>query len=144
MPYATQDQIVIACGGQTVFDQLFDNNEDGTADADVIAQAQTAADALINSYLWTRYKTVANPSPVLQMLAAEEAVYHVRKYKPALGLSAQDIADHADRIKTLEGMSKGMIRPDVDDPAPSGNGAKAVFIENCSPMSRARSRGVIW
>jgi phage gp36-like protein len=144
MPYATQPQIVIACGGQAAFDQLFDYDGDGVADATVIAQAQTAADALINSYLWLRYKTVDNPSPVLQMLAADEAVFYARKYRPALGVTPDDVKQQEMRIATLEKMSRGEIRPDDPAPPSSNAGNRAVFVDNCSDMSRANSKGSIW
>lgn len=144
MSYATQAQIVIACGGQVAFDQLFDFDGDGVADASVVAQAQTASDGLINQYLWLRYKTIANPSGTLQMLAADQAVYYARKYRPGLGLTPEHVAEHGERLKMLEAMSRGELRP--DDPAPPHSSAagKAVFVENCSPMSRKNSKGTIW
>lgn len=144
MPYATQPQIVIACGGQTAFDQVFDYDEDGVADVTVIAQAQTAADGLINGYLWLRYKTIESPSGTLQMLAADEAVYYARKYKPGLGLTPDHIKEHEMRLATLDAMRKGEQRP--DDPAPPASSAahKAVFVENTSHMSRKHSKGSIW
>jgi phage gp36-like protein len=141
MSYATQAQIVIACGGQVAFDQLFDYDGDQVADVDVIAQAQTAADALINSYL----RFVTNPSLVLQMLAADEAIYCARKYRPALGATEDDHAQHKARREMLADMRDGKIRP--DEPvvvASSDAGSKAIFVENCSPMSRANSKGSIW
>lgn len=144
MPYATQPQIVIACGGQVAFDQVFDYDGDGVADPAVIAQAQLAADGFINGYLWLRYKTVANPSGTLQMLAADEAVYYARKYKPGLGLTPEHIADHEQRMKTLEAMRKGEMRPDDPAPAASSAASKAVFVENDSAMSRENSKGSIW
>lgn len=144
MAYSTQPQIVIACGGQTAYDQLFDYDGDGVGDSDVLAQAQAYADGLINTYLWLRYRTVASPSPVLQMLAADEAVYFARKYKPALGVTEPDEKQHESRLKTLEAMRTGAQRP--DDPAPPASSAagKAAFVESDSPMSRRRSKGVIW
>ena len=144
MAYSTQAQIVIACGGQAAYDQLFDFNGDGVGDPDVLAQAQTAADALIDTYIWLRYQTVANPSPVLQMLAAHEAVYYARECRPTLGLTETEIKLHEARLATLEKMRTGALRP--DDPAPpmSDAASKATFVENCSPMSRERSKGSIW
>ena len=141
MSYATQPQIVIACGGQVAFDQLFDHNGDGAADASVVAQAQTAADSLINSYL----RFVTSPSLVLQTLAADEAVFYARKIRPALGVTADDTAQRDQRMKMLADMRDGKVRP--DEPvvvASSDAGSKAVLVENCSPMSRANSKGSIW
>lgn len=144
MTYSTQAQVVIACGGQAAYDQLFDYDGDGTADPDVLAQAQAYADGLINTYLWLRYQTVANPSPILQMLSADETVYYTRKYKPGIGASAEDVSQHELRLKMLEAMRTGALRP--DDPAPPASSAagKAAFVESNSPLSRRRSKGVLW
>jgi phage gp36-like protein len=144
MSYSTQAQIVIACGGQAVYDQLFDYDGDGVGDADVLAQAQAYADGLINTYLWLRYQTVANPSPILQMLSADEAVYYAKKYKPRVGVSPDDVTQHELRLKTLESMRTGALRPDDPAPPPSSAAHKAAFVESCSPISRRRSKGVIW
>ncbi len=143
MSYATESQLVIAAGGQEAFDQLI-GGFDGSVGADVIAQAMAAADAWIDGFLRIRYATpIATPSVDLQTLAADEAIFRIRKWKNRAALTEDHTKDHAERESTLKAMGKGEIRP--DDPAPSPSSAvKSEFVENCSPMSRARSKGSIW
>lgn len=137
MAYTTQSQIIIAAGGQVAFDQIFDYDGDGVADADVIAQAMIAADGLIDQYLRNRYRNgIVSPSPSLQMLAADEAVYYGKKYKPALGVTAQDVEERASRLRELEAFRDGKNNPENPSPAAQEQTSKAVFVENLGAVSR--------
>lgn len=128
MPYATEEDITLAAGGTKKFVELFDWDDDGTADANVLAAAQAWADAEIDGYLRNRYEPlpVAAPSVQLRQLAADEVVYWV---KARLGeLADTDIVNqnHKDRIAVLEQMRAGTIRPDSPGTMPSTAGRSAI------------------
>jgi phage gp36-like protein len=135
MAYATQEQIQIAAGGAAALLQLADFDNDGVIDADVIARAQVTADGLIDGYLRIRYVTpIASPTATLTGLAADEAVYQIRKWRN-MANSPENLKEREQRISELEAMGKGIIRPDGPAPAKS-DAVRAVWIPNCSPMSR--------
>ncbi len=142
MAYATQILLVLHAGGQASFDQLFDFDGDGVADADAIARAQAAADGWIDQYLRLRYVTpIATPTETLKGLAADEAIYQIKKWKPALGVTPQDVEERTQRMHELEAMRDGKNRP--DEPAPAKSSAvKAEFVENCGDVSRKNLRGL--
>lgn len=143
MAYATQTQIQMAAGGPDRFVQLADWNGDGTVDADVIAEAQARADGWIDQYLRERYTTpIATPSDTLIRLAADEAVYWLRKSRGLLAQDEQDVEQRKDRERQLQDMAAGKIRP--DEPLPTKSTAVgAAFVENCSPVSRAGLKGLL-
>lgn len=143
MPYATQALLVLHCGGQATFDQLYDFNGDGVADADAIARALSAADGWIDQYLRLRYATpIAVPSETLKGISADEAIYQVKKWKPTLGVTEQDVAERTQRMHELEAMRDGKNRP--DEPAPVQSSAvRAEFVANSSAVSRDSLKGLL-
>ena len=139
MAYASLDDIVMAVGGPDRLVQLADWDNDGVVDDAVIAAAQVAADALIDSYARMRYATpIANPSATIRSVAAQEAVYQIRHNRGMAGQS--EIDERAQRIEWLRDLSRGAVRP--DEPAPSRSTAvKPVFIESTRDLSRLKTRG---
>lgn len=140
MAYATQTEIQMAAGGTDRFLSLTDWNGDGSVDADVVTEAQSRADGWIDGYLRLRYSTpIANPSATLARLAADEAVYWMRKSRGMLG--EQDIEQRKERERELEAMRDGKLRPDEPTPAKS-SAVVAVVVENCNPVSRSGLKGL--
>ncbi len=139
MPYATQDQIQFAAGGPARFLSLTDWDGDNVADAVVVAQAQAGADGWIDEFLRARYSTpIANPTETLVRIAAEEAVYYIRRVRGMLG--PEDITSRTERAREMEQMRLGKLRP--DDPLPAKSTAtRSVFVENESDVNRETLKG---
>lgn len=143
MAYTTQPILILHAGGQAAFDQLFDFDGDGVADPDAIARAQAAADGWIDQYLRLRYATpVAIPSETLKGIAADEAIYQVKKWKPALGVTPQDVEERTQRMRELEAMRDGKNRPDEPLPVQS-TAVRAEFVANGSDVSRDSLKGLL-
>lgn len=117
MPYASQNQITLAAGGATAFDQLFDWDGDGTPDANVIAEAQLRADGWIDGFLRKRFKTpVAAPSDTLIRISADECVYWARTARPGVGIDQRDVDKHKEREQYLQDLADG--KKGLDEPNP--------------------------
>lgn len=144
MAYATQDELVDAAGGAAAFLQLTDIDDDGNADAGVIARAQAAAEGWINSFLGGRYALpVSNPTPELRALAAAETIYQIKANKPAAALSEIDQQLHRDRLTVLQAYRSGALRPDIAGTLPSTGRAVVVTAEDAgSPVSRESLKGM--
>ncbi len=141
MPYATQAQIQIAAGGADKLVQLADWDHDGVVDADVLAQAQAAADGWIDGYARSRFATpIAVPSSTLIRVAAEEAVYWMRKQRSML--SEDDRKDHEERERWCKDLSAGRVRPDEPLPAQS-TAVQSAWVDRPDeqPVSRERLQG---
>jgi len=143
MPYATQTQIQMAAGGPERLVDLFDWNNDGAADADVIAESQARADGYIDQYLRLRYSTpIASPSDTLIRIAADECVDWARARR-GMSITQDDLERRKDRQHQLEAMRDGKLRPDEPLPAKS-TAMVATTVDNCSPTSREGLKGSIW
>jgi phage gp36-like protein len=141
MPYTTQKDIEVAAGGRDALIALTDqSNTNTTIDLEVLAIFQAKADAFINGYLRARYATpLANPSREIVDCAAELAVYFLRQARPSVGLSERDVEAHKLRLKWLDDVRDGRIRPDEPLPAKS-TAVRTVFVENNGPVSRRTMR----
>lgn len=138
MPYATQAQIESAAGGATRFLQLADWNLDGAVDASVVAEAQARADGWIDEYLRHREATpIENPTDTLIRLAADEAVYWLRKVRGML--TVEEIDQRKERERQLSEMRSGTLRY-KNDPRP--NAKSAAFVENEADVSREGTKGM--
>lgn len=140
MPYATQTQIQLAAGGASRLVELADWDGDGVADADVIAQAQSAADGWIDGYARVRFATpISAPSSSLIRVAAEEAVYWLRKQR---NMITDDYRlDHEERERWCKDMASGKVRPDEPLPTKSTAVRSAYVSGDERPVSREKLRG---
>jgi len=141
MPYATQSDIQNAAGGAARLVELADWDGDGTADAEAIAFAQTAADALIDGSAGLLYDVpIVDPTNVLVMHAAKECIYQL---KFARGMVAEIDAEERDqRIEWLALLRDGKIRPSNPAPAKSDAVRSAVVVNN-RDVSRENLKGYI-
>ena len=63
MPYATQQQLVNAAGGAARYLALTDWDNDNVSDAQVVSDAQTAAEAWIDTFIPVQFRPpITNPS----------------------------------------------------------------------------------
>lgn len=140
MTYASTNDMEMAVGGAARLVELADWDGDGVADADVLERAKAAADAMLDSHLRLRTSAAdlialrAAPPAELSTLAAEEAVYWMKKSKGMIG--PDDIDLRKERERHLDLMRAGQLRP-ADNPTPQ----RAVFIENDDPVSRKGLKG---
>lgn len=144
MAYATQDELMDAAGGAAAYLQLTDIDDDGAADAAVVARAQAAAHAWINSFLGSRYATpVANPTAELRRLEAEETIYRLRASKPAAAIGEFDTQFRRDRETQLKAYQSGSLRPDIAANMPSTGRAVVVTAEDAgADVSRSSLKGM--
>ncbi|HWU91601.1 MAG TPA: phage protein Gp36 family protein [Kofleriaceae bacterium] len=140
--YATQADLDFAAGGAARFREATDWDGDGQVDAAVVASAQTAADGWIDSYLRLRYSTpIPTPSATLRLLAARETLYQIKASRGLVAITKEDIDERAQRIRELEAMRDGKLRPDEPPPAPS-TAIRATFVANCDDLSREGTKGM--
>jgi phage gp36-like protein len=140
MAYATQAQMQLAAGGEERFLALTDWDGDGAIDAPVVAEAQKRADGWIDGYLRLRYATpLTTPSETIIRLAADEAVYWLRKSRTMVG--PEDATARKEREVEMEMMRDGKLRPDEPSPVKS-TAVKSVIVENTSAMSRCNLKGI--
>jgi hypothetical protein len=139
MSYATQSDLELAAGGAVRFVQLTDWDGDGTADAGVIAQAQAAADGLVDSHL-RRFSPGdlaalrATPTDTIKRIAAAEAIFWVLEKRRAI--TKDDLDLRALRITELTDMRADKLRA-ADEKTP-----RATFIDNDSDVSRDGTKGM--
>lgn len=101
MGYATEQDLVTRYGQDQLL-VLADRDNDGVADADVVAEALANAAAEIDGYLASRYELPLSPvPPLLVRLACDVAVWHLcdsdplatelreKKYKAAVDILRQ-------------------------------------------------------
>jgi len=123
MSYATQADLVISAGGADRFLQLVDFNNDGAIDADVVARALSDADALIDEHLRLRTTQAdldwlrANPTQSVKRIAAEEAIYAIRKWRELAAITETEHKHHEERIALLGQIQVGKLRL-ADAPSP--------------------------
>lgn len=137
MAYATLAQIRTAAGGADRLVQLADQDKDGVADADVIAQAQAEVDAVIDSYCKVRYSVpLQAPSAALQSVSAGEVVYWLRDKRPN-ALTETDHRNHVERLDWLAKVSKGQVVPvDADGAMPAASSQqRSAWVERDTPFS---------
>lgn len=144
--YGTVAQLVIVCGGQKRFTELFDADNDGVADFDFVELALSTADTEIDQYAAKRFhvpfspvtSTIANKAVEIARLQAERwrGVYHDEH------ASRWDAIYSADKFKPgwLLQLAGGMVTPG-SDPMPLKHTTMAVdqAIEGL-PADRENSR----
>lgn len=141
MPYASDDDIKMAAGGAVALVALADWDDDGVADAEVLARAKAASDGVIDGHLRLRMgqadldRLRANPTPTVSELAAAEAVYWMKKSRNMIG--QDDIDLRKERERQLDLMRAGQFRPD-DQPT----ARRATFVENDGPITRKNTGGM--
>lgn len=122
MAYAQRTDIEFAAGGAQRLRQLADfvgGNVDADIDA-VISRAQDAADGFVNSYLANRYGTpIAAPWQDLVRLAAEEAVYQMKKWRGLGEIADGDLASRKERAELLAKYQCGLAG--APDPQPAAS-----------------------
>lgn len=135
MPYASQAQVENAIGGADRLVQICDDGAGGLS-ASKLAQAQAAADMLIDGHSRMRFASLAG-SDTAVALAAAETVYQL---KCAIAQnSANDDNLAAARLALYEKIAEGNFRPSEPLPAPS-TAIKSAWVER-SGISRASLAG---
>lgn len=143
--YADLDDLKTLCGMEELI-QLTDRARppSGVIDESVTAAALDAATQIIDGYVGAQYQLpLASAVPLLTDLAADIARY--RLYKTAATEQVQRRFD--DAIKTLTGISKGLIRLPVGDPGagsaePAGRNDVLAIQSAPRLFSRASMRGM--
>lgn len=113
----------------------------GEIDATVVARAIADSAALIDGYLGARYRLpLAQVPPLVADLAARIAIWN-------LHTSAADPkieADYREAIRSLEGLSKGVLRLDLDGVEPPGAGNSGARITDRErPMTAENLTGYV-
>lgn len=113
----------------------------GDVDEDVVDRAIADAAAVIDGHLAVRYRLpLAAVPPLVGDLAARIAIWnlHTAAADPKIE------ADYREAIRTLEGLSKGVLRLDLDgvEPAAAGNSG-ARITDRDRPMTAENLKGYI-
>jgi len=138
--YASTTEIQIAAGGASKLLELFDWDNDGVADAAVLAQLQLEVDSWIDSYAGRRFSVpIASPAQVLVLHAAEEVVYRARLKRGMV--SEEATQGHADRVKWLEGLARGHVVPGDPLPTKASTVRSAWVSRDSDDVSRDKLRG---
>jgi len=123
MAYCTQDDVESRIGREDLT-ALADHNGDGAPDADVVTQAIASADAVIDSYLGTRFDVPVSPAPeVLKTRAVSLAVYFLRLGRDSVTEDAR--RQYEDDVAWLREVVQGTVtlgiepEPDESSAAPS-------------------------
>jgi phage gp36-like protein len=138
MPYASTTQIQIAAGGAVKYVEIFDHDNDGVADATLIAQFQLQVDSWIDSYAGKRYAVpMVAPTQNLVEVAAEEIVYRAKGNM----VSELEQKQHEERIAWLEGVAKGLVVP-CDPPPAKASTVRSAWVSNdTNDISREKLKG---
>lgn len=138
MPYASQTEIQMAAGGAVRFLALTDWDNDGVIDPAVVSEAQARADGWIDGYLRLRDGApIANPTDTLKRLAADEAVYWLKKSRGMV--TEEDAEQRKERERQLDEMRHGTRRYENDA---TPNAKAATFVENDLDVSRDGLKGM--
>ena len=125
MAYCTYADIEMRLGADDLA-ALADHDGDGVADEDVVAQAITSAESLMDSYLGVRCAvTVALPGggcpEVVRTRAVNLAVYFLRLGRDSVTEDAR--AQYEDDIEWLNGVAAGRASLGVEPPPGESTGA---------------------
>lgn len=137
MPYSTESDVRLACGGAEQLRQVSDQNGDGYVDDDVIARAISRADGLIDKHMAKQW-AVPFTNPVIEdvrNLSAELAAYFLRSWKGML--TEADVTAHKLHLAELEALAKGDTVPTDPPPAPAST---RIDKSSTRPSSMAVSR----
>ncbi len=115
MSYCAQSDILDQLDEDRLI-QLTDDEDAGTADADIVTKAIADADAEIDSYCGTRYDLPFSPAPaIIRKLSVDVAIYNLYARRKGAPEDRQKRYDNAVRI--LRDISKGLISLGVDAPS---------------------------
>jgi phage gp36-like protein len=141
MPYASEQDLMIAAGSYERLVQLTDEDGDGLPDLDRIGAALDRGDAFVNRYLPPRYQIpLARPTPQVIQIAADEGVFFLVSSKGMA--TSEEIAQAALRRQDMQDMRDGKLWPSDPLPRPT-SGLSSAYVENGRPISRQRMRGFI-
>lgn len=139
MAYTTQQDLDDAAGGATRFVQLADFDNDGVADAAMVARAVDAADGFIDAHL--RKFNAADlaalrtaPTATIRRIAADETIFRLRSYRQQV--SDDDFKMQALRQDELEAIRADSLR------AGDTKAARATFVENDGEVTRDGTKGM--
>lgn len=140
MSYVTQAEIALAAGGDANLLSVADWDGDGVVDANVIAEAQKRSDAWIDGYLRVRFETpIAAPSDDIKRIAADEAVYWMRKARNMIG--PDHAAARTEREREMSDYRDGKRRP--DEPLPKKSTAvKTAIVDITGDVTREGLKGM--
>lgn len=139
MPYTTNMDLENAAGGAAFFLQHTDWDADGVADATVIASAQIAADAFIDSYLSRRFRTPLAPAPPsIVAAAAAQTIYELKVRRGKVTKSDSDAYEA--RVEWLEAVAEGRVRPEEPLPPPS-TAVRSQRSESMRAVAREKMKG---
>lgn len=120
MAYFTQTDLENAVGADIVL-RLLDDDNDGTADATVLAALQADADAEVNGYL-TRLYTVsavqASPPATVRRIAVDVAIQLAYLRRPSFLNERGETpweARYKRAVEKLRELAAGKFRLDIDD-----------------------------
>ncbi len=124
MAYCTQDDIELAIS-EDVLTQLTDDENTGSADADIVTAAIATADAEIDGYCAVKYAVPFSTVPaIVKALSVEISIYHLYKRR-TIPEKIEKAYDKA--IARLKDISRGLLTLGVDPPpaASTTDGAEA-------------------
>jgi len=120
--YATVEELEQRLGGASALTVIADRDQDGVADADLVARALSDADAEIDSYLSGRYALpLATVPAVLVRVACDVAVYRITAEYGA-GLTDERRQRYEDAVGWLKRVASGDVSlglPPQEEPASS-------------------------
>lgn len=144
MPYATQADVQMMIGGVDRLNQLFDFDGDNNPVkiAANVAAMQARADGWINEYLCKRFATpIANPTPELVGLAADECIYRARAARGMLALDQLDDERHKERQRYLEDLATGKMALSEPNP-PKSSEVKTAMVPLGGDITRDGLKGM--
>lgn len=110
MAYCTETDVTNQIGA-TALAQLTDINEDLNKDTDVVADAITKADTVIDFYLSYRYDVpLTSPPDIINIWATDIAVYELYKKKIDSELPSGILVSYNKAIEFLSSISQGRMK----------------------------------
>lgn len=142
MSYATLENLIERYGERMLVN-LTDRGEmaTGLIDLPTVDRALADTDAMIDGYLAVRYALpLAEVPPLVADLAQAIALW---KLHPA-GVDPKIEEDYKQALRSLEGLSRGLIRLSVAGAEPAGNGGMGVRVTDRErPLTAENLKGFI-
>jgi phage gp36-like protein len=142
MAYCTQADVQKEVGGSQRLIELTDDDRDGVADAAIITDAISRADALINSYVQRRESVPYASTPeIIRDKAVQETAYILKRRRRAV--TDDDREQHEENIRWLEMFALGKVSAGEDPPPTKSSAVAAAMVERDSDedISRSKLRG---
>lgn len=138
MTYASLDDLVARAGQREILD-VADRDHDGVADADVVAEALTHADNIVNGYVATAY---ALPFSAVPDLVRTWAVAIARHKLHHQGPPDYVVADYKDAIASLKDVQSGKLTLPVETgEIPHTSAGTTMFADAVTPSACEILRG---